>query len=184
MWLDRSHPSASSPRLWSRLSLQQSVNERRVEVSQTIPRENRNTHRQRERHVWLRSRHKGTCANEMESSAFAWTSATPKQTGVGAKARRSPSLCRRSCMPAGLLLGSFVWLITSPLRDTKPGHTHPSQLKSLQAVPVFTFSVRSRSRAPMLGWRPGSQSGTDISSTGGSLSIQLMCGQLPRQHFV
>lgn len=49
------------------------------------------------------------------------------------------SFVQASCMPAGWLLGSFVWLITSPLRDTKPGHTRPSELRVSQP-PVFTLT--------------------------------------------
>ncbi|KAM7388619.1 hypothetical protein PAMP_024784 [Pampus punctatissimus] len=43
-----------------------------------------------------------------------------------------------SSVPAGWLLGSFVRVITSPLRDTKTGRTRPSELE-VSRPPVFTL---------------------------------------------
>lgn len=60
-----------------------------------------------------------------------------------------------SCMPAGLLLGSFVGLITSPLWDTKPGNIHPSGLRVPQP-PISPHRV-VKVMAPKLGvQRPSS----------------------------
>lgn len=67
--------------------------------------------RQTHTHACLRSRHKRSCANEMENKA--WTSAVLKQTQVGLKANPCKPLSQASCLPAGCLLGGFVCLITS-----------------------------------------------------------------------
>lgn len=73
----------------------------------------------------------------MESKS--WMPATLKEPGVGAKASTLADLfVQPSCMPAGWLLGSFVWLITSPLRDTKLGRTCLSELGVSQPL-VFTY---------------------------------------------
>lgn len=71
---------------------------------------------------------------------------------------RRPTLAdvfvQASCMPAGWLLGSFVWLITSPLRDTKQGRTCPSELR-VSKPPVYTLTW-GQGHCPHAGTTPGS----------------------------
>lgn len=114
---------------------------------------------------------------------------------LGQKSTLADLFVPASCMPAGCLLGTFVWLITSLLSNTKMGRTCPSELgvSRSQSSPYREVKVT----APVLRRRlasssPSSQSVTAISVTGsvwiklsvGRLSIHLTSGLLPWQHFV
>lgn len=127
-----------------------------------------------------RSRHKSTCANENGKQGL-------NGCHDGWRFPLADLFVRACGLPAGRLLGSFVCLITSPLRDTK---ARPHSTIRPQSLPDTLTG--GQGQGPHAGIPPSSQSAAVLWVTGpvwmmlmvGSRSFPLMSGLLPRQPFL
>lgn len=106
-----------------------------AEVIQMIAAENTDTH------ACLRSRHKRSCANEMENKA--WTSAMLKQTQVGLKAYPRRPLSTGELHASWLSAQRFCMSHYLSVMDTKPGHAHQ---RSQSPTTHLRLNVKSRPR--------------------------------------